>query len=49
MNPENQQWQETKENYLKQIEKSLAQVHHPQRADILANVRERKLSHFLGD
>jgi hypothetical protein len=40
MNPENQQWQETKENYLKQIEKSLAQVHHPQRADILANVRE---------
>jgi hypothetical protein len=35
MNPENQQWQETKENYLKQIEKSLAQVDQPQRADIL--------------
>ena len=40
MNPENRQWQETKENYLKQIEKSLAQVGHPHHAEILANVRE---------
>ncbi|MHC4291779.1 MAG: HAAS signaling domain-containing protein, partial [Planctomycetota bacterium] len=40
MSSEYQQWQEVKENYLKLIEKNLARVDHPQRSEILANVRE---------
>jgi hypothetical protein len=40
MSSEYQQWQDVKENYLKLIEKNLAQVDHPQRSEILANVRE---------
>ncbi|MDH4203727.1 MAG: DUF1700 domain-containing protein [Phycisphaerae bacterium] len=40
MNSQNKQWQEIKANYLKLIEKNLAQVDHPQRSEILANVRE---------
>lgn len=39
MNTE-QQWQEIKETYLKLIKKSLAQVDHPQRGEILSNVRD---------
>ena len=40
MTSEYQQWQNIKENYLKLIEKNLAQVDHPQRVEILNNVRE---------
>ncbi len=39
MNAE-QQWQDIRDNYLKLIEKNLARVDHPQRAEILNNVRE---------
>lgn len=35
-----QQWQDVKESYLRQIEKSLAQTDHPRRSEILSNVRE---------
>jgi len=40
MSSEQQQWKNTKESYLKSIEKSLAQVDHPRRVEILNNVRE---------
>jgi len=40
MHSEYQQWQEIKANYLKLIEKNLAQIDHPQRSEILANVGE---------
>lgn len=40
MSSENKQWQEMKESYLKLIEKGLARVDHPQRSEILANVRD---------
>jgi len=40
MTSQNKQWQDVKENYLKLIEKKLAQVDHPRRAEILANVSE---------
>jgi len=40
MTAEHPQWQEIKENYLKLIEKSLAQVDCPRRTEILNNVRE---------
>jgi hypothetical protein len=46
MNSEYQQWQEIKANYLKQIEKNLAQVDHPQRSEILANVCEHLDSRY---
>lgn len=47
MSSEYQQWQEVKENYLKLIEKNLAQVDHPQRSEILANVREHLDSKYV--
>jgi hypothetical protein len=40
MTDANRQWQDIKASYLKQIEKCLADVDHPQRTDILANVAE---------
>lgn len=40
MTSEHRQWQEIKASYLKLIEKNLAQVDHPRRAEILDNVRE---------
>jgi hypothetical protein len=40
MTSENRQWEEIKAGYLKQIEKNLAKVDHPQRSEILANVRD---------
>lgn len=40
MTSHNKQWQDVKENYLKLIEQNLAQVDHPRRTEILANVRE---------
>lgn len=39
MNPE-QQWQDIKENYLKQIEKVLAKTDHPRRVQLLCDVKE---------
>lgn len=35
-----QQWQDVKEGYLRQIEKSLAKTDHPRRAEILSDVKE---------
>ncbi|MCE5187339.1 MAG: hypothetical protein LLF76_14565 [Planctomycetaceae bacterium] len=35
-----QQWQNVKEGYLKQIEKELAKIDHPKRAEILSSVGE---------
>ena len=46
MTSEYQQWQEIKANYLKLIEKSLAQVDHPQRSEVLANVCEHLESKY---
>ena len=40
MTSEHKQWENIKENYLKLVQKNLAQVDHPQRTEILANVRE---------
>ncbi|MHC4988479.1 MAG: HAAS signaling domain-containing protein [Planctomycetota bacterium] len=40
MTSQNKQWQDVKENYLKLIEKKLAQIDHSRRAEILENVRE---------
>lgn len=40
MSDRHRQWQEIKANYLRQIKKCLADVDHPQRLEILANVSE---------
>ena len=40
MRTEQQQWQEITGNYLKLIEANLAGIDHPQRADILSDVKE---------
>jgi hypothetical protein len=40
MTDASRQWQDIKTNYLKQIEKCLGDIDHPQREDILANVAE---------
>jgi hypothetical protein len=45
MNPQ-QQWQDVKEAYLKQIEKYLAEVDHPRRPEILRDVQKHMEEKF---